>query len=238
MAKPSSFNDPWDCKIPRDFSLLDTLEKRREYVDKLVQPYSSDLQKKGIDVKAKILELERLMEDLPAFQKKAEIFDFENFDRELGVLSLSETCCNTLMWSHYANNHKGYCIGFQVSKLMATGNFSGRDRVNYDPPYPRIDPLNPNPIENLKLQTLKKSKDWEYEKEFRFLKVDTQNRYPDESWRKVIVPHDCIARVVLGLRIEDEHKKEILEFCAGKQIPVFQATQVPREFNLDWHQIA
>ncbi|MBL0525135.1 DUF2971 domain-containing protein [Aeromonas dhakensis] len=36
---------------------------------------------------------------------------------ELGVVSFSETSRNLLMWAHYANEHKGMCIGFDPNVL-------------------------------------------------------------------------------------------------------------------------
>lgn len=35
-------------------------------------------------------------------------------DRSVGVLSLTETPCNLLMWAHYARNHQGFVIEFDA----------------------------------------------------------------------------------------------------------------------------
>lgn len=35
----------------------------------------------------------------------------------IGVVSLTETPRNLLMWSHYANQHKGICVGYKTSYL-------------------------------------------------------------------------------------------------------------------------
>ncbi|OKL42068.1 DUF2971 domain-containing protein [Pontibacter flavimaris] len=42
----------------------------------------------------------------------------ERFDRAFGILSLSAKQDNFLMWSHYANSHKGLCVGIDSSKLF------------------------------------------------------------------------------------------------------------------------
>ena len=34
-----------------------------------------------------------------------------------GVLSLSKSYNHQLLWSHYADSHKGYCVGYDVSVL-------------------------------------------------------------------------------------------------------------------------
>ncbi|MFT6464373.1 DUF2971 domain-containing protein [Halopseudomonas sp.] len=43
---------------------------------------------------------------------------FEDMRKRLssvGVFSLSETCCNELMWAHYGANHQGIAFGFRWS---------------------------------------------------------------------------------------------------------------------------
>lgn len=48
---------------------------------------------------------------------------FELMDRVnkcLGILSLSRTFTNLLMWSHYANNHTGFVIGLMIPMSFST----------------------------------------------------------------------------------------------------------------------
>lgn len=56
------------------------------------------------------------------------LFDNFEFERHLfGVVCLSETRDNLLMWSHYANEHKGCVLGFAISeqgsKSLIDGSF-------------------------------------------------------------------------------------------------------------------
>src|SRR3954471_5525958 len=54
-------------------------------------------------------------------------------DQELGtrgVLSLSERWNSVLMWSHYADNHRGVCIEFD----LAEGSYPSLQPVNYRAP--------------------------------------------------------------------------------------------------------
>ena len=39
-----------------------------------------------------------------------------------GFFSLSNNYDNYLMWSHYANNHKGICIGFNFMSIIQESN--------------------------------------------------------------------------------------------------------------------
>ncbi|WP_214826490.1 DUF2971 domain-containing protein [Chryseobacterium sp. ISL-6] len=42
----------------------------------------------------------------------------ENVNRNFGIYSLTTKNSNLLMWSHYGNSHKGFCIGFNTEKLF------------------------------------------------------------------------------------------------------------------------
>ncbi|WP_338429335.1 DUF2971 domain-containing protein [Aeromonas jandaei] len=96
---------------------------------------------------------------------------------ELGVVSFSETSRNLLMWAHYANEHRGMCIGFDPNVLNSLDKY-GYDsesyafypiKINYD--NLRVDihnlpeELSAESIARKVLTT--KSDDWIYEKEHR-----------------------------------------------------------------------
>ncbi|MFQ2447576.1 DUF2971 domain-containing protein [Aeromonas caviae] len=101
-----------------------------------------------------------------------------------GVISLSETQRNILMWAHYANEHRGLCIGYDNDPFNFKKNrpHTLRDiyyqlhKVNYDTS--RYDPLNDefknshsiywiNAVVKKMLTT--KSDEWIYEKEHRYI---------------------------------------------------------------------
>lgn len=96
---------------------------------------------------------------------------------KLGIVSFSETSRNLLMWAHYADEHRGMCIGFDPEVLNSLDKYE-EDRsclayypvkVNYD--NQRVD-INELPSElSLEMVAKKilttKSDDWIYEKEHR-----------------------------------------------------------------------
>ena len=43
MSSPKLFNDPFDCRITTNFSLLDTSEKKKAYVDYLFNKHKFDV---------------------------------------------------------------------------------------------------------------------------------------------------------------------------------------------------
>lgn len=89
---------------------------------------------------------------------------------ENGVISLTETSDNLLMWSHYANEHKGVVVEFDPNNEFFTNNYKEEQR----PYYGKINRV------LYRKQRLKefnsfvepyfhKSDEWLYEKEHRFL---------------------------------------------------------------------
>ncbi|UCM63659.1 DUF2971 domain-containing protein [Aeromonas hydrophila] len=103
----------------------------------------------------------------------------KNLINDYGVVSLSETPRNLLMWSHYANEHEGICIGFNEDLFEDVSHIPTEyeieyykpQKVNYDSMRPQNNEIIINPIEEVRVharqQLLTKSDEWIYEKEHR-----------------------------------------------------------------------
>jgi len=89
--------------------------------------------------------------------------------KPFGVLSLSTKGCDMiLMFSHYANRHRGLCLQFEVdenSTLEEIAPFNGRE-VDYKDIIP---PFRDSSDAHMTLLT--KYRKWEYENEYRVLMV-------------------------------------------------------------------
>ena len=105
------------------------------------------------------------------------------------VLSMSSSFDNMLLWSHYADGHKGIAIGVSLEQ-------SEVEKVAY------VDTLSLNDINIGVAKTLltRKLTPWAYEKEHRVLVQGT-----------TFVPVE-IRQVWLGIHIRDAGKKRIQEF--------------------------
>lgn len=234
LPSPKEFNDPFDCRIPVNF-INQTLEERDQYINYLAINQYQNAENKGLDLGFYIKKLEKaLEEDIVSFQGELERFYFTQLDNNYGVLSLSTKWNGILLWSHYANQHKGFCIGFWEEKLRAFGFFVRTGIVEYPEEFPNIKPTvektKEDRLNRIQMQTTTKSKDWEYEKEYRFIKY-LQEPKPFE--RLLTVPNEVISEVVLGINISSDDKDEIVEICRRKNIPVYQARKVPFKFAID-----
>ncbi|MEJ2648218.1 MAG: DUF2971 domain-containing protein, partial [Sedimentisphaerales bacterium] len=88
---------------------------------------------------------------------------------ETCLLSVSKTARNTVMWAHYADEHKGTIIGIDFDSVMPNNTGIRMDRVNYTEERPSINVLTDFeiPPEAFFRTILTKSSDWKYEQEFR-----------------------------------------------------------------------
>jgi hypothetical protein len=88
-----------------------------------------------------------------------------------GVLSLSESYDNLLMWSHYADQHRGFVIEFESESEFLAPNYSKRipsflEKVEYNDLRPHLSATTINRPEAL----VRKASVWAYEREWRAIK--------------------------------------------------------------------
>jgi hypothetical protein len=228
FTHPQKFNDPFDCMpvceidLPREISKIHPQLREALHLD-------------GLSA-----------EELHVTLSKAESgmrVSFENGDfitsllSGASVLSLSKIPDSTLMWSHYAEDHKGAVVEFRIdcSKKFSLGT-SHADLICLDVHYSRERPVmlwdgNPSApntvLENL---ILTKSDVWAYEQESRVLKS-----YGGEG----IFKYDptALSAVVLGARNENQEELVALvgavESSLNQAIPVYQAKFCGRTYRLN-----
>lgn len=94
--------------------------------------------------------------------------------KQIGVYSFAGDPRNILMWSHYAKDHSGICIQFEVSRdITALGQ---AQLVEYTLDYPIVDWVN-NFEDSLVDVMLRKHEGWKYEKEERIVLPSQANSY-------------------------------------------------------------
>lgn len=140
-----------------------------------------------------------------------------NFDR-YGVFSVAMNPLSEHLWKEYADNHAGFCLGFNTLELCRQMK-SGFGYVNYsDEPY--IFSFLDKKDDGLDVLYLKKDK-WNVEEEFRFITMGIglyAKRLQEFS-------PDIIKEVILGYDMLSDHEKEILTIIEKqypKDLPVFK----------------
>jgi hypothetical protein len=90
---------------------------------------------------------------------------------QIGILSLSEAPDNVLLWAHYADQHRGFVVGFDETNEFFNRSRGPQDeffhlrQVAYRPPHTFVDLSSMDDPQIL----VTKSPDWTYEHEWRML---------------------------------------------------------------------
>jgi hypothetical protein len=105
------------------------------------------------------------------------------------------------MWVHYADQHKGFVIGFDTGASLFTSEGRTLKKVKYD-----LEPPLLGPGENPSLELCRlKAKDWEYEQEWRCF----QQFKPGTS-RDIDFETAAVKEIIVGSKIADPHLADIL----------------------------
>ena len=95
---------------------------------------------------------------------------FETLKDNYRVLALSESCLSPVMWSHYADNRSGICLGFRKGNPFDNDNssaFKTAEKVKYVSNRNEFSSDTKQAIEN---DLYYKNSDWSYEREWRIIK--------------------------------------------------------------------
>jgi hypothetical protein len=221
FQSPAKFNDPFDSKIRIDTKA--TREQKKRYFREL-SPIA-----RPVFSRKQHLEMEKLIMRDKTELKKMEDWaqkNHENVRKKMGIFCMSKKNDNILMWSHYADKHTGFCIGFKTDNIL----FSCIKRVDYDKELPCIKMYESDwkkANELIAKSLLIKAEAWKYEKEWRIVKPDGVGvkKYPEEA----------LACVIFGCKISPENRKKIIEWCSSRktQPRFFEARDKESEFGLD-----
>jgi hypothetical protein len=201
IPSPIEFNDPFDCKMPMDFeSVADDIYLQRLFAQKIAI-LAKTPQSKFEELVEKILSSGKLRNK--DFLLKMEQIQIEEMSKDLGVFCLSKESNNLLLWSHYANSHKGFCVGYNPIEIHKALGYPTMGPVNYCNVYPLVSSVE-NPEKTSYIQVFHKSIDWYYEKEYRYIKYNFANK-------KISIPKEAIKEIYLGSMISEDDRRLIEE---------------------------
>lgn len=119
-----------------------------------------------------------------------------------GIICMSSSWKSPVMWAHYAEKHKGVCLGFDVRKehLKQVDYLPGRldDLLSENP---KLSDFN---IEKIYTLFTTKASEWSYENEWRFIyPLDQVTKNKDGNYLLPFNEHHIHLReVILGCRCE------------------------------------
>lgn len=142
------------------------------------------------------------------------------FEELIGILCLSESADNLLMWAHYADSHRGFVIEFDERSPFFDRRVNPDDelrhlrKVSYSPKRPS---LTLTDVEDF-TPFVTKGTDWQYEAEWRMIvPLDTASTVIGEGPHAVHLfkfPAQAITAVVLGTRMAAQKKEVVRKILA------------------------
>jgi hypothetical protein len=218
-ASPETLNDPLDCRIDvrSHFDQLLAVHQEGTRVGALLRAISSaTVTRVHGGVRVSMLQ------------------SFNDTLNEAGIFCLSGTATEPLMWAHYGQGHRGFCIGFHrwyiewLRTQLANHQIAGFGPVNYvsapDLTHAFLEHL-PR-LRNFETQAemaewikdyaqsvivevlSTKSKSWRYEKEYRSIRT---------SPGAVPVPPSAIAEIVFGAHSAPADEDKIRQILSGSE---------------------
>lgn len=177
----SKLNDPFDCR----------LSFKQDYTEKEI---------------IKSLRTDEKKEDFISRRNKVT----NQMIEEVGVLSLAKKADNLLMWSHYANEHKGLAFEFETSMFNFTSVSGMQEQdinpilVDYDCNYDELSYIADQTKELTKL-LLTKFVNWSYEKEYRMIDLY-------QSGVKIF-QKEALTSIIFGSKADACDMQKFIELC-------------------------
>jgi hypothetical protein len=254
FADPSSFNDPLDTRpslvadlsVPELEDVLETLTTRR--ISAEMKAAARSIKYRGPKTMEHIerhtrLEAGRLLREIaylatdPEFEEPPpgpqvrllrnyiEVALLRQYDK--GILSLASRFDCPLMWSHYADQHRGVCIGYSVPTAAAGAvhevDYKGQRSIHASRVKAMLDGDEVARKEVDAGVLLRKASDWSYEKEWRML----GDRGQADSGLE-------LEEVVFGARCLASVRHAVVKALDGRDRPVkfFQMHEIEGSFDL------
>jgi hypothetical protein len=135
------------------------------------------------------------------------------------VFCLSTTARNHLLWSHYADYHKGFCIRYNTERLLSHASIDFHGHVNYsDSPINMSEfAVTENKVKASREFVMQKQTDWYYEQEFRLVHKELAANIDDKT-RVIKHSDDCIDMIIFGVRASRSDKEKVKDTMSGRNI--------------------
>ncbi|MBU1095824.1 MAG: DUF2971 domain-containing protein [Bacteroidetes bacterium] len=232
FSSPKNFNDPFDCRIYPNFESGSTNQLLNRFLDHIKSSYPNmplSIQKSL--AKKKYLKNIKIIKSPELMTKRMN----EVANKYYGIFSLAENVDNLLMWAHYSDCHRGFCIEFDANRLLSICNnylkiqeLIFMKKIKYESEYPIISPFLSDiySLDYIDWITTK-SKDWEYEREWRLIFTS----HPDEE---ISFPEDIFTGIYFGVNATCTTIENIKRLFSNKNIKpkYYQAKLKHKQFGV------
>ena len=221
-SAPCNFNDIFDCNISIDDEKIFN-NALNLFPDKRGVRTGSPMWKK-------------LKEEINRGLYMLEI-QFNELRNTTGISCFSEREDSLLMWAHYANNHRGICVEYNLLNINKELGFTAvpiiysNDRTCFD----SIDSYGEKDIWEFFIESLtSKSMEWNYEKEWRIIRdqVACESQW-DVNKKGALLKMIRPDSIILGCATNLEFEKEIMRYCDDNKIKLYKMKKDQYEYKLN-----
>lgn len=215
FAAAEDFNDPFELKyyLEHDYTKEDWI---------------TYLEKQGYSPQESILKAKEIIAN-PLNTEEIVSNAVEKEMKRLGILCLTGDNDNLLMWAHYADEHKGVCIEYDLEADIEA--FCFPNKVDYTDEYVKFNYLRGQ--EHVTDCIFHKSKDWKYENEYRIVRMGYARK-------PVPINKETIKCIYFGCKCPNKDIKEIITLIQNKNynhIQIKKAEQDEKSYKLHFVDI-
>lgn len=127
---------------------------------------------------------------------------------------------NVLMWSHYADSHKGFCVRYEFDReLFDSSATSEKKKILLVNNIKYSDAINIGKEPSISMALFEKSDFWEYEHEMRMVLFDCNEKDSDFP---VISCKGAAKAIYIGAKCSDANRRLMEKAIGDKNIPLYQ----------------
>lgn len=256
LATPDTYNDPFDCVL--QFSVPNMAAAfEKGFIDAFMAGNQLDIPPENVTkVKQSPTPLQTFLQNITgegqagANAKQAAALiskaipgyinstkDFLQALRTIAqVCSFSAVHDSILMWSHYADNHRGFCVEYALDQFDSNDAFLknlypvaySNDLSDLTPWAERLVSGEAGDLDigSLLLGVIQKFTGWQYEQEWRYIRF--QEPPNEDRNRSMPLP----SRVFLGAKAQPSTTEAIAAICEEKNIPLWQMSMSSDRYEL------
>lgn len=204
LTSPLKFNDPFDSNPVRIIG--GTTKEKEMYFRRLCRENLQGTPRSERRARAK-----KLARESSEVQKN-QLEEIRKHTMEsVGIHCFAGNVENILLWSHYADSHRGICLRFKGTISLRTR--SNALPVTYSKDRPVLDLSDRDDGRYLEKALLTKSSDWSYEDEHRIVELSGPGHYEFSP--------NLLDGVIFGDRTSDARRAEVLDM-------IRQRTPIPK----------
>jgi len=209
FPSPLMFNDPLECRPSFFVGDMSDENNKNKYIAYVMKVVIADGNSANPDDIAEWLG-KHTQEEIEQYCKRMTDGVKREYNKQLRICSFSAINNNPLLWSHYSDSHRGFCLIFDASNE----SFGGAMKVEYQDEYPMLDFTDEDEYKNLNSSSLVKYSDWSYEKEYRLISREPAiiNTLPviKNIW---VFPKEMLKGVIFGCAMLERDRSLIKELC-------------------------